>query len=279
MLGRFFLCYNRKIMNSDIEIIPALMPKTFDELVEQFSRLRGYARMVQLDVMDNMFVPNMSWPYLPHHRFDPHFDAILAESEDMPFWEDIEFEADLMVSTPEYVWKNWLHAGAKRLIIHLESLESVTGHSTDKLAKLVHTIQANNPSPASFLHVDIGIAINTTTPNERLHALLEKSDIDFVQFMGISRIGFQGESFDHRVLAKIRDLRAKFPHVTISVDGGVNLKTAPELIAAGANRLVVGSAIMGRTDIEAAFEDFDVVVDGATREVVSRVASVDLSST
>lgn len=243
-----------------IEIIPALMPKTFDELVEQFSRLRGYARMVQLDVMDNIFVPNISWPYLPHHRFDPHFDAILAESEDMPLWEDIEFEADLMVATPEYVWKNWLHAGAKRLIIHLESVESPTEHNPHKLMKLVETIQAHNPSPASFLHVDIGIAINTTTPNERLHELIEKSDIDFVQFMGIARIGFQGESFDHRVIAKIRDLRAKFPHVTISVDGGVSLKTAPELIAAGANRLVVGSAILGADDVEQALADFHEAV-------------------
>lgn len=241
------------------------MPKSFDELVEQFSRLRGHTRMVQLDVMDNIFVPNMSWPYLPHHRFDPHFDAILAESEDMPFWEDIEFEADLMVSTPEYVWKNWLHAGAKRLIIHLESVESPTEHTSHKLAKLVETIQAHNPSPSSFLHVDIGIAINTTTPNERLHALIEKSDIDFVQFMGIARIGFQGESFDHRVIQKIRELRAKFPHVTISVDGGVNLKTARELVAAGANRLVAGSAIMGRTDLDAAFGDFEEVIDRSVK--------------
>ena len=83
--------------------------------------------------------------------------------------------------------------------------------------------------------------------------------------MGIERIGFQGEPFDHRVVQKIKALRAHFPHVTISVDGGVSLQTVPELVAAGANRLVVGSAIMNQPDIDAALADFEDAV-GVSRE-------------
>ena len=61
--------------------------------------------------------------------------------------------------------------------------------------------------------------------------------------MGIDHIGFQGQNFDKKVIDKIKTTKAKYPSIPISVDGGVSLETAPELIAAGADRLIVGSAI------------------------------------
>src|SRR3989338_570743 len=78
--------------------------------------------------------------------------------------------------------------------------------------------------------------------------------IDFAQFMGIEKIGFQGQLFDERVLGKIADLRERFPKVIISVDGGVNMKNAPRLIKAGANRLVSGSTIFESDNIKDAIE-------------------------
>jgi ribulose-phosphate 3-epimerase len=68
--------------------------------------------------------------------------------------------------------------------------------------------------------------------------------------MGIDEIGFQGQLFDERVISKIEEFKNKFPKVTVSVDGGVNLESAPKLVKAGAERLVSGSAIFGSDDIE-----------------------------
>ena len=68
--------------------------------------------------------------------------------------------------------------------------------------------------------------------------------------MGIAKIGYQGQPFDSRVVAKIEDLRERYPDVTISVDGGVNFESAPKLIAAGVTRLVSGSTILNSKNIE-----------------------------
>jgi ribulose-phosphate 3-epimerase len=70
-----------------------------------------------------------------------------------------------------------------------------------------------------------------------------REKIQFIQLMGIDNVGFQHQAFDEKVLGKIKEVRIKFPGLPISIDGGVSLETAPELIAAGADRLVVGSAI------------------------------------
>ena len=73
--------------------------------------------------------------------------------------------------------------------------------------------------------------------------------------MGIAKIGYQGEPFDERAPEQINQLRVKYPNLAISVDGGVSLETAPLLKAAGANRLVAGSAIFGASDIALAIRE------------------------
>ena len=242
------------------EIIPALMPKHFEELEDKLSLVDGLASMVQLDVMDGDFVDNVSWPYVAggkkkgHSEYERHFVDIVAEHEDFPLWETVDFEVDLMISSPENAWRDWVAAGAKRIIIHLESMKDDAA-----LVNLLKEMRAEVPIKESFLHVEIGVAINPSTPNETIYPLIEAELVDFVQFMGIERIGFQGEKFDERVLDKIRDVRTRFPDVTISVDGSVNADTAPELVAAGADRLAVGSAIFApgadENDIAAAMDE------------------------
>ena len=104
-------------------------------------------------------------------------------------------------------------------------------------------------------NTQIGVAINTTTSVELLKPLI--SHIDFVQCMGIEKIGFQGEPFDERAIDQVKSLRKDFPELIISVDGGVNLDSASELIKAGANRLVAGSAIFQSFDIDEAIVELE----------------------
>jgi len=238
-----------------IEIIPAIMPKSYDDLVDKLSLVSGLVPLVQIDVMDGVFVPNKSWPYF--EKVDKDFQAILKEEEGFPLWEEIDFEVDLMVSNPEAVSQEWVTVGAKRLIIHFESFAGVP-----EVSASIKKIREMLPAKDSILYTEIGIAINPSTSNDVLETILP--DIDFVQFMGIEKIGFQGQMFDERVPTKISSLRAKHPEVTISVDGSVNEETIPRLIEVGANRLAVGSAIFASDDVQTQIEQlFDIASAGS----------------
>lgn len=217
-----------------IEIIPALMPKNYDDLAEKMGLFAGVVSLVQLDIMDGKFVPNRTWPYDPK---DAHFAKIVLQEEGMPEWDFVDFEADLMVENPEDVVGKWAMAGARRIIVHMESMSDF-----EAIREMV---------PQDL--IELGLAINTTTPLSSLEPYLDQ--VDFVQCMGIAKIGFQGEVFDERVLEHIRSLRALRPEMPISVDGAVNLETARALVDAGATRLVSGSAILKSGDVSHAVED------------------------
>ncbi|MAF59424.1 hypothetical protein CL631_01090 [bacterium] len=214
------------------EIIPAIMPKSYDELEEKVSSLLGVVPVVQIDLMDGIFVKSKSWPYLKGELVPDY----------LPNIHEIDYEIDLMVKDPRDRAHEWVMAGAKRIIPHLEAFKN----PADDLADLRHD------------DVELGIAVNTTTSNEKIEEVIGL--VDFVQFMGIERIGYQGEVFDERVVGKIISLRDKNPEIIISVDGGVSLLSAPELIEAGANRLVSGSTIWKSDNIEETIESLKELV-------------------
>jgi ribulose-phosphate 3-epimerase len=163
----------------------------------------------------------------------------------LPLWDEFDFEADLMVFEPQQVVDNWVVAGAKRVILHIESVKD--------FGALLSTLRGSYPrAGADSIGIEIGVALNPDTPNESIYPFLD--ELDFVQFMGIQKIGYQGQKFDERVLGKIAELRAKYPQCIISVDGAVSTETAPRLMKAGANRLAVGSAIFANESPRQAIE-------------------------
>jgi len=223
---------------TNIEIIPAIMPRDYDDLVEKVSLFRGVTPFVQLDIMDGKFVPARTWPYPK----DAHFDAIVDQEEGMPAWEDVNFEVDLMISNPEILVPKWISAGMSRIIVHVESM-------TD-----FEIIRETVPMGL----IELGLAINTATPVSTLDPYIGR--IDFVQCMGIAKIGFQGQPFDERVLEHVRTLRASYPNLPISIDGSVNFETAKQLVDVGATRLVSGSAILEADDIVFAIDELKNLV-------------------
>lgn len=228
---------SKKLMHKEpVEIIPAFMPKSYDDLARHMGLFAGVAPLVQLDIMDGKFVPDVTWPY--NVRKDPRFEAIVSQDEGMPEWEYLDIEVDLMVENPEAVIEQWIAIGARRIIVHAESMTDF---------ELIRAL-----IPEGF--VELGLAINTTTPADTLTPYLDR--IDFVQCMGIARIGFQGEPFDERVLEQIHAVKALRADIPISIDGSVNLDTARRLVDAGATRLVAGSAIVKRADVSDAIIEF-----------------------
>lgn len=236
-----------------IEIIPAILPEDVEDLREKLSLVSGIASLVQIDVCDGKFVPTKTWPY--KKGVDDTFLKIIAQEEGFPFWDSIDFEVDLMVKHPENIVDSWIVAGAKRIIIHIES-------TPDPLSLIRKIKQEYGTANESSYGIEVGVALNVETPNEDAYEILNDVDnegvptADFVQFMGIENIGYQGEPFDERVLGKISDLHEVFSDTIISVDGGVSLDNATELIEVGANRLVSGSAIFESGDATDAIEVF-----------------------
>jgi ribulose-phosphate 3-epimerase len=217
------------------EILPAILPKHFEDLKDKVGEMRGLVPMVQIDLCDGKFVPTVSWPF--HENDAKSADDILNEREGMPYWDEVNFELDLMVADAVVNFENYLKMGARRIVFHIEAVGDL-GEFKEFLEGIDLYVREN---------VDLGIAINNDTSLDTILPLI--SNVDYVQCMGIKQIGKQGEMFDERVLERIKELKAQFPELIISIDGSVNEETAPRLLQAGADRLVIGSAIWESEDI------------------------------
>ncbi len=218
-----------------MEIIPAILPKDFNEIEEKAALIKGLSKVVQVDICDGKFVPSTTWPY---KKRDQNFEEILHEDRGMPLWEDLDYEFDLMINEPSQDdVRQWLSAGAVRIILHAES-------SSD-LSPTLSVLDGL---------VEIGLALNIQTPIEIIEKYKDK--ISYVQLMGITKVGFQGQAFDTRVLEKIAEVKEKYPDLPVQIDGGVSLATADELKAAKADRVIVGSALFSTDNIVDTYKKF-----------------------
>lgn len=214
-----------------IEVLPAIMPDSIRDWEQKALYVKGLTQWAQVDVMDGQFVPSVSWPYV--RGAEREFESLMHEEQGVPLWDFFNYEVDLMVKKPERVIEDWIALGMRRIIVHIES--------TDNMQEIIDIVKEKTGEKGSTWRVELGIAIGTTTPLETIEPYIE--EIDCIQCMGIEKIGFQGQQFDERVLTHVSALRERYPNSIISIDGSVNEDTAAELIASGANRLVVGSAI------------------------------------
>ena len=236
-----------------VEIIPAIMPKNWEDLEGEVAKVAPFVKAVQIDVMDGKFVKSKSWPYMKRRGNDDIFKQLQVEDLGLPFWQEVDYEADLMIDKPEEEIENWIAAGMSRIIVHIESTQKMP-----EIVKMFEAYKAYPENPGDEMSVDLGLALNIDTPTEEILPYLE--DIEFVQFMGIDTIGLQGQSFDERVADKIREFHNAHPEVAISVDGGVSLENARSLVEAGASRLVSGSAIFESEDAGSAIENLKHIV-------------------
>lgn len=226
-----------------IEIIPAILPKNYEDLKNKISLVKEVVPIVQVDICDGIFVPSFTWPF-SSATIDYHFTKILNEAEGMPFWEEVDFELDLMVADAVENFDVYTKLGPKRIIFHLEAIKD--------LEDFKHFLEGIDIYIKDS--IQIGVALNPSTSIEQIFPIV--NNIDFVQFMGSDEIGFQGVSLDDKVYDKIKSLREKYSDLPIAVDIGVNEQTAERLVEAGATKLVMGSAIFNTNDIIGTIERF-----------------------
>jgi ribulose-phosphate 3-epimerase len=220
------------------------MPKTFSELKEKADLVFRQTKTIHVDVMNGSITHSVSWPFIGDGLAE--LEKIKTGELALPYWKEIDYEVDIMMENPEESLAEWVNAGFHRIILHFENVK--------KFSSIINEYKGV---------VELGVAVGVETPNDEVYKCIDDG-MDFLQFMGIYQIGFQGNPFDARVLEKIKTAREVYPNIPISADGSVNLETAPKLVAAGANRLVIGSAIFKAKDMSsndtdiAAFGSFDV---------------------
>lgn len=203
-----------------IEIIPSILVKTREELVEKIIAVEPYVDSIHLDIADGIFVPNIT---------------ILGFEETETIETDLKIGVHLMVSKPENHIVRWLKTPADEFVFHIEA--------TQKVQEVIDTIKEADKS--------VGIAINPQTSADGIKPFIDF--IDFVHFMTVEP-GFYGGEFVESVLDKIADFHYFYPDKPIQVDGGVTPENAPKLIKAGASILVAGSYIWESKNIEIALD-------------------------
>ena len=211
-----------------IKIAPSILSADFAYLAEEVKAVEAAgADVLHIDVMDGRFVPNLT--------IGPLVVKALRKVSSLPF------DVHLMIIEPDHYIKDFAEAGADWISVHAEACVHL--HRTLSLIR--------------ELGKKAGVALNPATPLDTLEYVLD--ELDYIVLMSVNP-GFGGQKFIPAVLDKIRALK-EFLHdqerdLPIEVDGGVNLETIGEVVRAGADILVAGSAIFGTQDYTATLKAF-----------------------
>jgi len=196
-----------------IEVVPSILSADPGRLAEQVKEAEAAgADRIQVDVMDGHFVPNLT--------FGPLIVEAVRKATSLPI------EAHLMIERPELFLEAFAKAGAGLIEVQVEATKS--------LYRTVQTIKE--------LGAQAGVAINPATPVDDLREILPY--VDLVNVMTVEP-GFGGQKFIPHSPEKIRRLRSISADVEIEVDGGIDARSAPLVVAAGATVLVAGSSVFG----------------------------------
>lgn len=216
-------------------IIPAILSTDVNDYKTKFQQVEGLVERVQIDVMDGRFVDNKTVP--------------VGKLPKVKTSADIEFH--MMVDAPWAYIPTVAALGGKTYIFHIEACAS-----EKQVYELIERIRQYKMQPA--------IALSPETPISAVLQYVNK--LERVVIMTVHP-GKMGQAFIPNTLQKIRAIRKKYANLNIEVDGGINKKTLPKVLKAGANYFVIGSAIYEREDIAKAIKEYQRVVSQSVSHI------------
>ena len=210
-----------------MEIIPAILEKTWPEVERKIRLVEGLTEWIQLDVCDGVFAPGRTWDNSP--------DLFSLKSE-------VKLEAHLMISEPWLKAEEWLASPVKRIAVQVEAFSSP---GSVRFSEIVFAAKKYGKAVAWVFKKE--------TDWEPFKELMQASEAR-VLFLAVEA-GRQGQEFDRGIIDKIKALKSAHPHVKIAVDGGVNLSVAASLKEAGVDIVVIGSGIFKADDPKKVLRD------------------------
>ncbi len=216
------------------QIIPAILTDHKQELREQLERLSGLTDWLSIDIADGVFVDSVTLT-----------PADLAEFN-IPF----KLELHLMVNNPQSYFLACNKLGAKRVIFHVEA----DGDVRQLLGQI------------KLYDFEVGLALNPHTELKAVAPFVE--EVDAILLLAVWP-GRQGQEFIPETIERIKRLKVIAPHVKIEVDGGVNRNNIKEVAAAGADILIVGSAIVGQSDYRQAIQSLESSINSTSPTLIA----------
>jgi ribulose-phosphate 3-epimerase len=219
-----------------VEILPSILAADFARLADEIAQVeRGGARMLHLDVMDGHFVDNLTIG-------PPVVESIRKVTKS-------HLDCHLMIENPERYLAAFAQAGANSISVHLEACRHL-----DHVLRLIQNEG-----------VKAGVVLNPATPVSSLENVIELAD--YVLLLSVNP-GFGGQEFIPYVLDKVRQLREmrqekKRLDMPIQIDGGVYVQNLAEVVRAGCDWIVTGSAVFHSADPEATVREMREIADHA----------------
>ena len=209
-----------------IKISPSVLAADFTKLGAEVNDIEvSGADMVHLDVMDGVFVTNISFGM-------PIIESLRKKS-------NMVFDVHLMIDSPERYISRFIDAGADIVTFHIEA--------TEKVDECIDIIKSRGKLAA--------VSVKPATPVSEVYPYLEKCDMILVMTV---EPGYGGQSLIPETLEKVKQLKAEIVrrglNVDVQVDGGINEKNAKDAVAAGANVLVAGSSVFKAQDRRVAID-------------------------
>ncbi len=218
----------KRSVRKGTKIAPSILSADFTALCEQVKKVEDAgADYIHIDVMDGHFVPNIT--------VGPLVVSAVKRCTKLPL------DVHLMIENPEFYIEDFIEAGANLISVHLEACTH--------LHRVIQRI-------TSYNGIKVGVALNPATTLTNLINVLD--EVDFVLVMSVNP-GFGGQEFIPQSLEKIRLLRNMIKErnlsVEIEVDGGICSENALDVVKAGADILVAGSAVFNHFDIAEAIRN------------------------